>query len=254
MFLNNKKFFECLNCKKRVIDAIQSDYELCDECLKNQVINLLANDYSNYLKTENIKLKKYKITKSIKLYKYDLYLKNILDIFRIYADISNEIELYQYIKQFVCIYCLKKIGTKNNSKMIFPCGCAVCNKDELEKYFTEQNILSEDYQCLCEYKYQPKDLYTLAEKCKKAGSESICFLIINIFHKYILYRGCCGCGSKQKDIQIKYKIEKSNTNEFFFEDYLNSLTHFFCKNCDNKYKNQQFICNYCNKIHVYLGK
>ena len=254
MFLNNKKFFECLNCKKRVIDAIQTDYELCDECLKNKVIILLANDYSNYLKTENIKIKKYKITKSIKLYKYDLYLKNILDILKIYLDISKETDLYQYIKQFVCIYCLKVIDIKKNSKVIFPCGCAVCNKDELEKFFTEQNILSEDYQCLCEYKYQPKDLYTLAEKCKKAGSESICFLIINIFHKYILYRGCCGCGSKQKDIQIKYKIIKSNSDEFFFEDYLNSLAHFFCKNCDNKYKNQQFICYYCNKIHVYLAK
>ena len=252
MFLNNKKFFECLNCKKKATDTIQSEYELCDECLKIKLINLLANDYSNYLKTENIKTKKYKISKSMKLYKYDLYLKNIIDILRLYTNISNENELYQYIKQFVCIYCLKEIDIKNNLKMIFPCGCAVCNKDDLEKYFTEQNILTENYQCLCEYKYQPKDLYALAEECKKAGSECICLLIINIFHKDILSRGCCGCGSKQKDIKIKYKIEKSNNNEFFFEDYLNSLTHFFCTNCDNRLKNQQFICKYCNKFHIYL--
>ena len=252
MFLNNKKFFECLNCKKKATDTIQSEYELCDECLKIKLINLLANDYSNYLKTENIKTKKYKISKSMKLYKYDLYLKNIIDILRLYTNISNERELYQYIKQFVCIYCLKEIDIKNNLKMIFPCGCAVCNKDDLEKYFTEQNILTENYQCLCEYKYQPKDLYALAEECKKAGSECICLLIINIFHKDILSRGCCGCGSKQKDIKIKYKIEKSNNNEFFFEDYLNSLTHFFCTNCDNRLKNQQFICKYCNKFHIYL--
>ena len=252
MFLNNKKFFECLNCKKKATDTIQSEYELCDECLKIKLINLLANDYSNYLKTENIKTKKYKISKSMKLYKYDLYLKNIIDILRLYTNISNESELYQYIKQFVCIYCLKEIDIKNNLKMIFPCGCAVCNKDDLEKYFTEQNILTENYQCLCEYKYQPKDLYALAEECKKAGSECICLLIINIFHKDILSRGCCGCGSKQKDIKIKYKIEKSNNNEFFFEDYLNSLTHFFCTNCDDRLKNQQFICKYCNKFHIYL--
>ena len=121
--------------------------------------------------------------------------------------------------------------------------------------FTEQNILSENYQCLCEYKYQPKDFYALAEECKKAGSECICLLIINIFHKDILSKGCCGCGSKQKDMKIKYQIEKNNKNEFFFEDYyLNSLVHFFCKNCDKRLKNQKFNCPYCNKIHLYLMK
>ena len=255
MFLNNVKFIECLKCKKKVADSIQTDYEFCDECLKNEVINLLVIDYSNYLKTNNIKIKNYKISKSIKLHKNELYLKNIIDILRQYINISTEDELYQYIKQFACLYCRKKIDTKNNSKVKFPCGCAVCNKDELEKFFTEQNILSENYQCLCEYKYQPKDFYALAEECKKAGSECICLLIINIFHKDILSKGCCGCGSKQKDMKIKYQIEKNNKNEFFFEDYyLNSLVHFFCKNCDKRLKNQKFICHYCNKIHLYLMK
>ena len=259
MFLTNMKYVECLKCRKKETNSLQDEYEFCNVCLKKEVINILAIDYSNYLKNENIKKKNYKIGVSIKLDKYTLYLKNILDILRLYVDITDEKELYQYIKQFVCVYCLKTIVENNNSRVIFPCGCAVCNKEELEQYFTEQNInLSGNYMCICGYKYQPKDLYALAEECNKIGIDCICLLIINIFHKNILSEGCCGCGIKKKDYEIKYKVENDNVNDFCFETYLKSskinLMHFLCKSCEKKYQNQKFLCYFCNKIHLYTGQ
>ena len=255
MFLNNIKYVECLKCKKRETSFIQDKYEFCNDCLPNEIIYLLAADYSNYLKTENSKKKKYKIN-SIKLDKYVLDIKNILDVFGIFIENFDENYLYNFLKQFVCISCLKPIDKNNNSKVKFPCGCAICNKDELEKYFTEQNILSDNYICLCGYKYQPKDFYFLAEESNKIGNDCICFLTINIFYKDILSKGCCRCGSKKKFTEIKYKVEKNNTNEFSFEDYLKSnninLVHYLCKDCEKKYKNQKFVCYFCNKIHIYI--
>ena len=74
-------------------------------------------------------------------------------------------------------------------------------------------------------------------------------MIINIFHKDILSKGCCSCGSKNKFKEIKYKVEKSDDNEFCFEDYLKSisfnLVHYFCQECDKKNKNKKFICCFC---------
>ena len=258
MFLNNLPCIECLKCKKKKEKLILDKYEFCDNCLKSEIISVLANDYLNYLKTENLKKKKYKIT-SIILDKYSLTINDILDILEKYTDVFIEKDLYLFVKKFVCISCFKYIDEKNDSRVLFPCGCAVCNKNELEKYFTEQNyILSDNYTCICGYKFQPKDFYALAEVCNKIGCEGICFLIINIFYKDILSKGCCGCGSKNKFKEIKYSVEKSDDNEFFFEEYLKSskinLVHNFCESCEKKYKNQKFFCSFCNKIHLYIGQ
>ena len=255
MFLNNIPYIECLKCKKKEANSIQDKYDFCNNCLQNEIIYSLANDYSNYLKTENIRKKKYKIT-SIKLDKYILNINDILETLRIFVDLFEEKDLYQYLKQYVCLSCLKPIDIKINSKIKFPCGCGICNKDELEKYFTEQNInLTDNYTCLCGYKYQPKDYYSLAEECYKFRNISICLMIINIFHKEILSKGCCGCGKKNKDIEIKYKAEKSDDNEFLIENYLKAnLMHYFCKSCAKKFKNQKFVCFYCNKVHIYISE
>ena len=257
MFLNNIKYVECLKCKKRETNFIQDKYEFCNDCLRNEIINLLAADYLNYLKTDYLKKKKYKIS-FIKLDKYILYTKNILGVFQIFEENFEEKDLYIFLKQFVCVSCLKTIDKNNNSRVKFPCGCGICNKDELEKYFTEQNILSDNYKCLCGYQYQPKDFYFLAEESNKIGSDCICFLTINIFYKDILSKGCCKCGSKNKFKEIKYKVDKDNDNDFCFEDYLKSnkinLVHYVCKDCEKKYKNQKFVCLFCNKIHIYINE
>ena len=258
MFLNNLPFIECLKCKKKKEKSILDKYDFCDNCLKTEILSELANDYLNYLKSGNSKKKKYKIT-SISFDKYSLTINDILDILEIYTDVFVEQDLYLFLKKLVCISCFKCINEENNSRVIFPCGCAVCNKNELEKFFTEQNyILSDNYTCICGYKYQPKDFYSLAEVSNKIGIEGICFLLINIFYKDILSKGCCGCGSKNKLKEIKYKVEKSDDNEFFFEDYLKlskiNLIHNFCESCEKKYKNQKFVCKFCNKIHLYIGQ
>ena len=258
MFLNNIPYVECLKCKKKEENSIQDKYQFCNNCIENEVILSLANDFSNYLKNENIKKKKYKLS-FIKLDKYTLSIKDILEILGLFTDIFDEKELYIYLKQFVCVSCIKPISTKNKTRVKFPCGCGICNKEELEKYFTEKNIiLSDDYSCICGYKYEPKDYYALIEECNKIGSECICLLIINIFNKNILNQGCCGCGSKNKDKEIKYKVEKSEDNEFLLENYLKSsiinLMHYFCKSCEKKYRNQKFVCYFCNKIHIYIAE
>ena len=258
MFLKNIPYIECLKCKKKEANCLQDKYEFCNDCLKNEILCSLANDYSNYLKTENRKKKIYKIS-SIKLDKYSLSTNDILNTLGLFTDIFDKKDLYNFLKQLVCIYCLKVIDENNKFKVKFPCGCAVCNKEELEKYFTELNvILSDNYTCLCGYKYEPKDFYSLFEESYKIGSECICLMIINIFHKDILSKGCCGCGSENKFKEIKYKVEKSEDNEIFFEDYLKSinfnLVHYFCKTCDKNYKNKKFFCYFCNKIHLYIGE
>ena len=253
MFLKNFKYVECLKCHQKETYAIQDNYQFCNQCLKKEIVNLLAKDYSNYLINNNIKTKKYKVT-FIKLYNYTLSIKNILDILRFYTKLNEEKDLNKYIKQFVCLQCFKVIDEKDINKIKFPCGCAVCNKDDLQKYFTEGNpLLSDEYQCLCGYKYTPKDFYELFEECYKITSDCICLLIINIFHKNILSKGCCGCGNKKKEIKINYKADKSNL--YCFENYLNkshiNLDHFMCTNCEKKYQNQEFICFFCKKIHFY---
>ena len=258
MFLNNIKYVVCIKCKAKETNLIHDEYEFCSQCLKNETINSLAKDYSDYLKNKTKKTKDYKIS-FIKLDKYTLSIKNILEILKLYTEISEEKQIYPYIKQFVCIYCLKTIDLTNNLKVIFPCGCALCNKDELEKYFTEQNIvLSDNYICLCGHKYQSEEYFLLAEECNRVGSECICLMVINIFNKDILSKGCCGCGSNKKDIVIKYKNGNDANNNLSFETYLNankiSLVHYFCKKCKERYNKKVFICKVCNKIHILINE
>ena len=50
MFVNNNNYVKCLKFKKSEFIFIQDKYEFCNDCLPNEIIYLLAADYSNYLK------------------------------------------------------------------------------------------------------------------------------------------------------------------------------------------------------------
>ena len=54
MFLKNFKYVECLKCHQKETYAIQDKYQFCNQCLKKEIVNLLAKDYSNYLTKINL--------------------------------------------------------------------------------------------------------------------------------------------------------------------------------------------------------
>ena len=255
MFIN-KNMSECLLCNK-IIDSSYNKYNICNICLEKELLTKLKNEYASYLTNKNNSKDKFKI-KEIKISTQTLYIKDIYDLVLLFLNINNENELIKYLKSSVCIKCYKEIDDKKNNVVKFPCGCRICDKEELDQYFTTQNEITDKYTCICGYKYEPKDLYKLGEECFKIKDDLIILLIINIFNKSILCKGCSGCGnSKKEESIIKYKPDEST---FCFEKYIKSLKkdfsldHFLCKNCKKKYDNQNYICFYCNKMHLYNPK
>ena len=241
----------CTICKHKIMGLIQGKYEICNNCLQNEILSQLKKEYSDYL-SKGIFNNKFSI-KQIKIGKYTFYIKDIIEVLKININIKDEKELKDYLKRFVCIKCFK-ILDKNKIIVNLPCKCCICDKDELENYLLIQNILSDNFTCICGYKYESKDLYNLSIECNKVGSISLILFLINIFNKSILTRGCSGCGKIGKFEKIKYEPEDKST--FCFENYLKlrdanvNLDHNMCKDCKRRYKNQKFICYYCNKIHL----
>ena len=161
------------------------------------------------------------------------------------------------MKSNVCLNCFKIIDDKTNSKIILPCKCVVCDKGELWNYFTVQNVISDNFTCLCGYKYEPKDFYNLGAECNKIENFELILLLINIFNKSILKKGCCKCGENGKLEKIEY--EQEDKHSFCFERYLKfkkyniNLEHLMCKGCKKSLKNNMFFCIYCNKNHLYIS-
>ena len=244
----NVKNINCLKCKKNIKEIINDKFTLCEHCLKNEILTQLKESYSKYLINDINLQNKFKI-KDIIICNYSLYLKDILDILKF----KDELFLVKYLRQFVCLKCYKITEDKNEKMIDFPCGCCICNKEEFENYFTVEKEISDNYQCICGYKFTPKDLYYLTIQCNKVGCDLIILFIINIFNKSILSKGCCICGEDKKRLQIKYEPENSI---FCFENYLKlkriniNLDHFMCIQCKNKFENQQFLCYYCDRIHL----
>ena len=196
--------------------------------------------------------KKFKI-EEIMILNYTLYLKDILDI----LNIEEENNLIYILRQYVCLKCYKVIDNKDSKNVDFPCGCCICNKEEFENYFTVETQITDNYICICGYIYKPKDLYSLAIQCNKIQCDLILLFIINIFNKFILTKGCCVCGKDEKRNEIKYELE--NQSYFCFENFLQlkqcniNLDHFICYQCKKKFEKQQFLCFYCNRIHLYVS-
>ena len=256
MFSNkNKSNNDCIVCKKKIKEQIQDKYNICNKCLENEILTQLKKNYSDYLKNLNNTKKKFKIN-PIKIKEYSLYLKDIIDILKLIINIKDEKELLNYLKNFVCIKCFEIVDNNKNTIVKFPCGCRICNKEELETYFTVQSEIKDNFKCICGYKYEPKDLYDLSIECNKVGSSLLILLIINIFNKSILSKGCSGCGKTKNLEKIEYEPEAKSL--FCFENYLKlhnfnmNLDHLMCRECKSRYKNQKFMCFYCNRIHLYL--
>lgn len=159
MFANKNSNNNCIICLGNK-SPIQEKYCICDICLKNEILSQLKQDYSNYLRKGNFQ-NKYKIPQ-IQINKYILYLKDTIDLLTKFIKIKNEKDIVNYLKQFVCIKCFKIVDGNKNNYANLPCGCRICNKEELENYFTSQNILSDNFICICGSKYMPKDLYDLS--------------------------------------------------------------------------------------------
>ena len=246
---NNNK--SCLKCKKPFDKYINNKLHFCNDCLKNEIFTQFKNEYSNYLRNKLYTKNKFKI-KEIKIDNISINLKEILKIF----NINNENNFVNLLKNNVCLKCFRAIEKKDSKMVDFPCGCCICNKDEFEIYFTVDNVISDKYTCICGYKYEPKDLYDLTVQCNKIGCDSIILFVINIFFKFILNRGCSGCGKNNKCEEITYDVDKKSS--FCFENYLKlkncnniNLVHLMCKDCKRKYRNQKYECYFCKRIHIY---
>ena len=246
---------DCFICQNKIKILSKDKYNICNKCLENEILFNLKNNYKDYLINIKNNKNKFKINQ-IKINKTNLSVKDILDIVAKNLNLKNEKELINYIKKFVCLKCLNIIDKKHNNNVVnFPCGCCICKKQEFENYFTEQNEISENYTCICGYKYESKDLYKLCEECNKIGCDSLILFIINIFNKSILTKGCSGCGKSEKTEKINYIPEKYS---FCFENYLKerninlNLDHSLCKECKKILENQQFLCFYCKRFHLYL--
>jgi hypothetical protein len=253
MFNVNNLNNSCLYCKKQLNNIFINKLNVCYDCLKNEILNQLKTDYSNYLRDKIYLKNQYKI-KDMKINNITINLKQILSLF----NINNEKDLVNHLKKYVCLKCFRTFENKDNKMADFPCGCCICNKDEFESYFTIDNVITDNYKCVCGYKYGPKDFYDLTIQGNKVGCDTIILFIINIFNKCILNKGCCACGKNNNCEEIFYDIDEKGS--FCFENFLKlkncnniNLVHSMCKDCRRMYMNQKFECYFCKRNHIYMA-
>ena len=263
---NNQK---CVKCLKSDIKFFNNKLEICEKCFSNLLLEEIQNHFTNYLK---------KIKKNIKKCKNYSERNNL--IINLYCDYMNKFTIskvnislneisknkfpfeffLQYAKLKICIYCMKKMNSKN-FLIIIPCKCVFCSEKCLYKFFDEFNLFSNDtleYYCLCMYNYLPNDLYKLGEIClfnniKKFNLNKLIFLFNKMIENICIL--CKKHFEKGKIKQIQYDDPILNGNYIHAIGNYKKLKHYICSQCLNclKNKNNEVICEYCDRKHININ-
>ena len=260
----DKIFSLCKECaQKEITEKFCEKYIFyINDCLRNQYKDDdISKKFKELLKSE-VNINKKNITIEYSLYVLSKYQTNntkkglkeesINNLNTIYNNIFNE------IKENICLICCHKIDNYSENPIIIPCGCHFCSEKHLEFYFKEKKpiIKEKEFLCYCTYKYSFKDIYNLGLLFIKSNNNSLNKLKKNILDNLnsILSKECCACIRKEViPNKIRYKDENEKNNEIL--SGYKELKHFFCQTCTKQIQQgQKFLCKICDKNHIFIPK
>ena len=223
----------------------KKDFQYCELCFKNRLFMYYINSFvSNkdplqYLfKEKNLK---------VDIDNYNINFKNKLN----YNTIINNIEKGK---------CLFSDQETNEKKYKLPCGCDLCTHF-IEYFKNDKNPhfdFSSRFICKCKNIYSRIQIIKLGLLFYEINDEVTNKIIKNYFHKRSS-NNCCFCNkNKNEVITINYFFktdEPDLINEKNINKFINSFTHFCCKNCIKKIvPNSEFKCEICHIKHIITNK
>ena len=190
---NKKEENKCLDCGKIIKKNEINEFKLCNNCLKNALIENIIKLYEINFKQNQKKLlnngklielkfdcNKIIISEKETFPNFVIYTlkQNGFDENLTYEKIQNE------IKKKMCSYCF---DSKKEKQKNLPCGCNFCNNLCLSKFLQQikfsfnekKNVNSTnnsndvDYFCLCGKKYDIKDINNLIVILGKIKNEGL---------------------------------------------------------------------------------
>ena len=262
---NNSQF--CLECRITKPDK-DNIYGLCDDCLSDNLKNLLYSAFYDFLKKRNNlinsqkKFQEFLMKKKCKI----AFEENISLLEAINNSKFKFEELFASARSLLCLFCGKTFNFEDEFFIELPCKCRLCSKKCFIQYFnviknhikleTECNLSYYRYlnvlNCYCGFQYNTKNvIFMINEMEKKDMKEQK-----KIYQEYILniwnWR-CCLCYSVFKITGKFGKIFFKCIEEF--KEILPSekdFKHLLCDECyqKNDIKNQKiFACNICKLKH-----
>ena len=262
---NNSQF--CLECRITKPDK-DNIYGLCDDCLSDNLKNLLYSAFYDFLKKRNNlinsqkKFQEFLMKKKCKI----AFEENISLLEAINNSKFKFEELFASARSLLCLFCGKTFNFEDEFFIELPCKCRLCSKKCFIQYFhviknhikleTECNLSYYRYlnvlNCYCGFQYNTKNvIFMINEMEKKDMKEQK-----KIYQEYILniwnWR-CCLCYNAFKITGGFGKIFFKSIDEF--KEILNSekdFKHLLCDECyqKNDIKNQKvFACNICKLKH-----
>ena len=240
--------FVCNNCKTPLRNT---NINLCRKCFKNEIIN---ETYSSYLQcfdqnhqykpeqliNANITITNFKNEKTF------MNLDSAISLYNAYfpANKLGRRDIISELKKRVCIACSEEI--KNNNCIILPCKCRICSKEHLNNYFSFYQDLARGFLCRCKELYNRHMMMELI--LIKELNNDIIWRINYYFQKKLDYI-CCICaksGNIRGYSSTLISLEKPEFNRFLY-----SLKHYFCAQCTDTNKSNEFFCQICQMRHLF---
>ena len=257
----------CLECRITKPDK-DNIYGLCDDCLSDNLKNLLYSAFYDFLKKrDNLINSKEKFQEFLMKKKCKIAFEENISLLEAINNSKFKFEeLFASARSLLCLFCGKTFNFEDEFFIELPCKCRLCSKKCFIEYFnviknhikleTECNLSYYRYlnvlNCYCGFQYNTKNvIFMINEMEKKDMKEQK-----KIYQEYILniwnWR-CCLCYNAFKITGGFGKIFFKSIDEF--KEILNSekdFKHLLCDECyqKNDIKNQKvFACNICKLKH-----
>jgi len=263
----NKDSQLCLECRITKPDK-DNIYGLCDECLSDNLKNLLYSAFYDFLKKRNNlinskkKFQEFLMKRKCKI----AFEENIPLLEAINNSKFKFEELFISARSLLCLFCGKTFNFEDEYYIELPCKCRLCSQKCFLEYFnviknyikleTECNLSYYRYinflNCFCGFLYNTQDVIYMVNEMEKKGLKEQ----KQIYQDYILniwnWR-CCLCTNEFKITgnfgKIFFKCEDEFKNILSSEK---DFKHLICVECyeKNNIKNQKiFACNTCELKH-----
>ena len=257
----------CLECRITKPDK-DNIYGLCDDCLSDNLKNLLYSAFYDFLKKrDNLINSKKKFQEFLMKKKCKIAFEENISLLEAINNSKFKFEeLFASARSLLCLFCGKTFNFEDEFFIELPCKCRLCSKKCFIQYFhviknhikleTECNLSYYRYlnvlNCYCGFQYNTKNvIFMINEMEKKDMKEQK-----KIYQEYILniwnWR-CCLCYGVFKITGKFGKIFFKCIDEF--KEILPSekdFKHLLCDECyqKNDIKNQKiFACNICELKH-----
>ena len=250
---------------------------LCENCKLIEIKSYMLQIYLTYLQMDINKNCKKILKQYFSKYECSFDLKKNVSIMEIINESKLDFnELFNNIRNSICLSCGKDLEEEGKSYFTLPCKCRICSKKCLEKYINLVNEKNEKVlikekenskgetiivpmtECPCGYEYKLKDFVEIIKDLQKMKLNSY----INIYLKQIKNNWLWICAICRQNFRKKYNY----VNIFFKDDKLDKkilnkieYKHLICKKCalnknidekEMKNENKKILCKFCESEHT----